>query len=163
MGQCQCYQGLIVAPILTHSRSTVEESDIDLLVEGDTVILKLGALGLTTHADFFKDSNEEPQLEEKEPQSEEECEPNVGHHDSRVEYLFELASKRWNFHPFVVDILRKVSNYIVFNIYIFNSLDAPQFNVRDPIPEGPKGIQLLDDLAVMYDAVSISLLDIAGL
>jgi hypothetical protein len=106
------------------------------------------------------DSNEESESESEKSEEEEECDPDVELHDRRIEYLFELAKKCWDFHPFVVDILREVRNHIALDT--FNSLNAPQFNRRDPIPEGPQGIQLLDDLAVVYDAVGVSLFDRVG-
>ncbi|KAG1722461.1 hypothetical protein EDD22DRAFT_852603 [Suillus occidentalis] len=112
MTKCQCYQGLIVIPISMYSRATLEDDDLDAMAEE------------------YSDHDEE--LEEV-PEEESDSESDVEIHDPRIEYMFELARKRWNFHPFVVDFLR-------------------EFNQRDPIPEGPQGIQLLDDLAVAYDA-----------
>lgn len=104
------------------------------------------------------DSNEESEPEEWE--EDEECDSDI-EHDCRVEYLFELAKTRWNFHPFVVDILREVGDHIIA-LNTFSLLNAPQLNRWDPIPEGPQGIQLLDDLALLYDVVSISLFDSVG-
>lgn len=114
------------------------------------LISQLCSLRLITHVEY-SDHHEES---EEVPEEECDSDSDVEIHDPRVEYLFELASKRWDFHPFVVDFLREVSNYIESND--FDSLNEPQFNQRDPIPEGPQGIQLLDDLAVAYDVVCTS-------
>jgi hypothetical protein len=81
------------------------------------------------------DSNEESESESEKLEEEEECDPDVELHDRHIEYLFKLAKKHWDFHPFVVDILRKVRNHIALDT--FNSLNALQFNRQDPIPEGP--------------------------
>ncbi|KAG2112503.1 hypothetical protein BD769DRAFT_1674125 [Suillus cothurnatus] len=84
-----------------YSRATLEDGDLDSFAE-----------------DSCMDSNEESESESEKLEEEEECDPDVELHDRHIEYLFKLAKKHWDFHPFVVDILRK-------------------FNRQDPIPEGP--------------------------